>query len=79
MGKTSYLKKWEDGRVWLHPVRGDQSKAHCSICKKDFLIDKCGVSQVVSHSRSTTRKFNEEGTKNQLSFCLNSNGNLQVA
>ena len=46
MGRTSYLPKWEKDRPWLRPVKGSSDKAHCTICNKDFFVDKGGVSQV---------------------------------
>ena len=41
IGKTSYISKWEEGRLWLKSVKGKADKAHCSSCNKSFNIDKC--------------------------------------
>ena len=75
MGKISYLKKWEEKRPWLREVRGDISKAHCCLCKKDFLIDKCGVAQVNTHANGISHKTKEINAKNQCTF-TSSNGKV---
>lgn len=65
MGKTSYRTSWEEGRPWLRPVHGNPSKASCIYCKKDFFVDKCGASQVKSHSQSRVHLNNEHCHKKQ--------------
>ena len=42
--------------------------AHCNLCKKSFMIDKCGVSQVDSHSRGAIHKAHKKSCQNQLTF-----------
>ena len=61
MGKTSYISKWEEGRPWFKTVKGRADKAHCSLCNN---IDKCGASQVNSHSRGDSHQKLEKENLN---------------
>ena len=66
MDKTKYRVEWEVNRPWLRPVKGKIDKAYCSLCNKSFNIDKCGVSQVNSHSAGDRHeKLEKEGNKQQ--------------
>jgi len=77
MGKTSYCLKWEDEFSWIEKVKDAPDKAHCILCKKTFSIDKCGVSQVKSHSRSDQHKKSETLYQSQRTFTTT--GSLQSA
>ena len=64
-----------DGIPWIRKVTDNSDKAHCIWCKKTFSIDKCGVSQVKSHSRSEQHKSSEAIYKDQKTF--STRGSLQ--
>ena len=48
---------------WVAPLKGDTSKAYCTICKKAFRIDGSVKSQVSSHHKSHSIKDGGQNTK----------------
>lgn len=71
MGKTAYNSNWESDYTWIQSVKENPSKAYGKLCKKAFFIDKCGISQINSHTRGDSHGKYEKSFKNQAVFTWN--------
>ena len=63
MGKTKFQQSWLNEFPWVAPLKGDTSKAYCTVCKKAFEIDGAGKSQVSSHHKSHSIKDGGQNKK----------------
>ena len=63
MGKTKFQPSWVNEFQRVAPLKGDTSKAYCTICKKAFRTDGSGKSQVSSHHKSDSIKDDCNGTR----------------
>ena len=66
--RTTYWPSWEVEFKYLHKVPNDKYRAFYIACKKVFLIDGSGKSQVPSDMSSPTYLENEKQLKNQATF-----------
>ena len=72
MGKSKFQPSWVNAFPWVAPLKGDTSKAYCTICKKTFRIGGCGKSQGSSHCKSNSIKdVDETLRKSQLFIPIN--------
>ena len=78
MEKTSYISKWEGGRPWLKPVKEKADKVHCPLCNKSFNIDKCGVSQLNTHSQGDSHQKLEKENVNQQKISIPKVGEIKL-
>lgn len=51
----SYNKLWEAKKPWIKPV-SDDSKAYCTVCRREFSISHGGENDVVRHASSEMHK-----------------------
>ena len=54
--KSSYSALWETERPWLKPVKDNEGKAYCGLCKSQFNVDNGGEFQLGRHEQGKKHK-----------------------
>lgn len=56
MGKCKYNKEWKSTYQWLAEVEGDNEKAKCTLCNKEFSVSNKGIADVKQHHQSNLHR-----------------------
>ena len=63
-GKCHFSDRWLDEtefKVWLQRFQGDDTRAYCKLCKKDFGVGNSGRKSLDTHAKGAKHKSLEQG------------------